>query len=182
MKLGYPLRVLRLSLATYLLNRVVRIGRVVSHTIKALRGITAGSGFATTEMRVILIRAIDSAIRLFPRVVPTLFVDDLAAEQIAPDDHIIKDLGGFAENVAGFSTKTGMELSKTRSVCTASSYSLGARLCRRWKQHGIHFAKRVKALGAGLGAGVRRNVQALQARLEAFAARTWRFRSLKKLG
>ena len=52
-KLGYPLRLLRLSLATYLLDRVIRIGGVVSHTVVALRGITAGSGFATTEMRVI---------------------------------------------------------------------------------------------------------------------------------
>ena len=46
--LGYPLMLLRLSLARYLLERVIRIGRVVSHTVRAMRAATEGSGFATT--------------------------------------------------------------------------------------------------------------------------------------
>ena len=73
--LGYPLKILRLSMATYAVERVIRIGKVVSKGVWAIRGITVGSGFATTEMRVILIRIIDKACKLYHMVVPTLFVD-----------------------------------------------------------------------------------------------------------
>ena len=52
--LGYPLRILKLSIATYQLGRLIRIGSVVSKMVMALTGITAGSGFATSEMRLVL--------------------------------------------------------------------------------------------------------------------------------
>ena len=55
--LGYPLRILKLSIATYQLGRVIRIGSVVSKMVMAVTGITAGSGFATTEMRLVLDRS-----------------------------------------------------------------------------------------------------------------------------
>ena len=72
-ELGYPLKVLRLSIATYLLERVIRIGGVVSKSILAWRGITAGSIFATTEMRVILVGVMDRTMARFPHVKPILF-------------------------------------------------------------------------------------------------------------
>ena len=68
--LEYPLRILRLSIATYKMERVIRIGNVVSKSVWAFRGITAGSGFATTEMRLIMIRVVDRACKLHPLVVP----------------------------------------------------------------------------------------------------------------
>ena len=43
-------------------------------------------------------------------------------------------------------------------------------------------AKRVKTLGTGLGAGVRRNIQVMKGRLTPFAARVGRFRRLGKAG
>ena len=52
--LGYPLKLLRLSIATYQLKRVMRVGRVVSKVVMAVTGITAGSGFATMELKVML--------------------------------------------------------------------------------------------------------------------------------
>ena len=47
--------------------------------VMAVIGITAGSGFATTGIRLVMIRMIDRALTLFPTISPTLFVDDLAA-------------------------------------------------------------------------------------------------------
>ena len=49
-RLGYPLRMLRLSLAAYRMDRVVRICSVISVYMVATRGITAGSGLACDEM------------------------------------------------------------------------------------------------------------------------------------
>ena len=84
--------------------------------------------------------------------------------------------------MARFFARAGMELSKAKSVCTASSRRLGNRLARRWKVLGIRFEARVKALGAGLGAGVRRNTRVLKKRIVDFAARIPRFRRLKRAG
>ena len=105
--LGYPLKTLRLSISVYTLERVIRIGGVVSKTILAWRGITAGSIFATTEMRVILIRVMDAATKAFPRVNPVLFVDELAAEMMGPPKHIVRQLGGFIRKIADFIKDTG---------------------------------------------------------------------------
>ena len=72
--MGYPLKLLRLSIAVYKMARAIRIGTVVSFQVWGLRGITAGSGFATTEMRLVMVRVVDRALRLHPAVFPTLFV------------------------------------------------------------------------------------------------------------
>ena len=71
--LNYPLYILRLSIAIYRIKRVIRIRNVVSQTILAFRGITAGTGFATTEMRVILIRVMDRAVSYY-RMISLLFL------------------------------------------------------------------------------------------------------------
>ena len=46
----------------------------------------------------------------------------------------------------------------------------------------IKYARKVKALGVGLGAGVRRNVDILRQRLKTMKKRVPRFRRLWKLG
>ncbi len=57
-RLGYPLRLLRLAIATYRLPRTVRVGEALSDLVVALKGIAAGSGTATTEMRVVMINLV----------------------------------------------------------------------------------------------------------------------------
>ena len=59
LNLGYPLWLLRLSISTYKMSRVVRVKKVVSGLIWAYRGMTAGSGFSTTEMRVVMINMVE---------------------------------------------------------------------------------------------------------------------------
>ena len=51
MEKGYNLVILRLSFAAYRLQRAVGIDGVFSRRIRAVRGITAGSGMATTALR-----------------------------------------------------------------------------------------------------------------------------------
>ena len=75
-----------------------------------------------------------------------------------------------------------MELSKTKSVCTASTESLGRMLEASLKDLAVNFEKTVKSLGVGLGAGVRRNTNAMATRIRNLAARIHRFRMLKQLG
>ena len=115
--------------------------------------------------RLVLVRAVDRQLNLHPQVNPTLVVDDLAADMIAPGKHIVKELGGFIQGIAEFIEQTGQELSATKSVCTASTKQVGGDLAKRLQAWNSQFKPRVKALGVGLGAGVRRNIGVLKARL-----------------
>ena len=54
-RLGYPLRILRVATSTYKLPRVIRVGNAVSDLVSAVRGIVAGLGLATSEMRLVMI-------------------------------------------------------------------------------------------------------------------------------
>lgn len=58
-ELRYPLWMLRLAIATYKLPTVLRVGALYSQVVIAVRGITAGSGLATTEMRLCTLRIVE---------------------------------------------------------------------------------------------------------------------------
>ena len=96
-------------------------GKSYSLYILALQGITAGCGLATTEMRLCMLRNIKRALVLHPSIIPTLFVDDVAAECTSPNEVVARELGGFVEAVVVHIKADHMELPKTKSVFTANS-------------------------------------------------------------
>lgn len=61
-RLHYPKWLLKLAIATYRPLRVLRVGSVMSDIMRATRGVTAGAGIATTDMRIVMIDIIDSAL------------------------------------------------------------------------------------------------------------------------
>ena len=74
------------------MKRVIQVGTTVSREVLQLCGITAGSGFACAEMKVVIYGWWAWGLKLFRTIIPTLFVDDdLAAEQIGPHKQIEKD-------------------------------------------------------------------------------------------
>ncbi len=182
MQLGYSLWVLRLALAAYRLGRTLRIDGAFSMLVFAARGITAGSGLATTEMRIVLMRIVDRACALHPAVTPTLFVDDLSAEVAGTPRYILRHLIPFVIYVCNQMTEDLLEVSAKKSMCTASSDALGTALAQGLQRYAIQYARRVKSLGTGLGAGVRRNAQVAQSRLRAFRQRLPRFRRIRAAG
>ena len=108
--LGYPLWLLRLSIATYKMSRVLRVRKVVSGLVWAVRGMTAGSGFATTEMRVVMINLVEKALQAHPSVTPTVFVDNLAAQSAGPDKWIKTELAASSRSS---STASGRMISSS---------------------------------------------------------------------
>ena len=66
--LDYPLWLLRLSLAAYRMTRRIGVSGVYSRACHATRGITAGSGFAVVEFRILLFNCIESAYSTFPQL------------------------------------------------------------------------------------------------------------------
>ena len=63
--------------------------------MRGTRGITAGSAFATFEMRLAMIEIVDKAASIFPQVHPTLYVDDLSAEATGTEGDTEFDAAGF---------------------------------------------------------------------------------------
>ena len=179
--LGYPLRILRLSLQVYVMPRTLRVGLVFSLTLVARRGITAGSGTATTEMRLLMIHVVDAARKEYTFVVPTLYVDDLSAEVTASRKAVHEMLVGFMLMVCRMIEELGMEVSRDKSVCTACDSELGRGIAVALSDFGITYVQRAKSLGAGLGGGVRRNTTVQAKRRRALADRISSFRRLRML-
>ena len=180
--LGYPLRLLKLAIATYKLPRVIRVGNAVSDLVWAVRGIVAGSGLATTEMRLVMIDIVDKALIVHPHVTPTLFVDDLSNERSGDRPTIAHELGGFTNIVIARIKADGMEVSTTKSLISASTPTLGEEVKAKLTDSSIPYALRVKSLGVGLAAGVARNTRVMNTRLKQFRKRLPRFRGLRRAG
>jgi hypothetical protein len=79
---GCNLYLLRLSLATYALQRAVGVMGVYSTQAVAQRGITVGSALATVELRVLLVTCCDEASRLGRGTALTVYVDDITNEAV----------------------------------------------------------------------------------------------------
>lgn len=129
-----------------------------------------------------MIRIVDRAMVAHPYVQPTLFVDDLGAEVCGSPHWLLRQLGGFFLAVCRGVTAAGMEISAKKSVCLASTRGLGEQLQRELSEFGVKFVLKAKALGSGLGAGVKRNVLVLTQRLKQFKTRKSRYRLLKRAG
>ena len=75
-----------------------------------------------------------------------------------------------------------MEISTTKSVCTASSPSLTHRIAVKLDEFSIKPVVRTKSLGVGMAAGNRRNASVINKRLKDYKKRLARFRMLKQAG
>ena len=109
-KNGYDLWLLRLSLAAYLLGRAVGIHGVFSVLLFASRGITAGSTFATAELRLLLIDLLDEVSRAFPLVTLAVYVDDIGAEIAATKRLVLRLLAEAVRRLAAGIVALRMEL------------------------------------------------------------------------
>ena len=93
-----------------------------------------------------MIDIVDGAMKTSRGVTPSLVVDDLSAEAVGP-----KKVVHVQQLSRGSSP--GPSVSKTQSVCTASTLSVVSENRRSLKQWGVKFAKDTKSLGVGLGGG-----------------------------
>ena len=152
----------------------------MSAQLLATRGITAGSGLATTELRVLLIDIIDAASR--PGVTITLYVDDVAAEATGTQRTMLDALVPCVLAICDRMSDDLLQVSDTKCVCSASTDAAGRRLEERLHRYAIRYQPRVKSLGAGLGGGTRRHVGVTRTRLRDFRRRIGRFRRLRRTG
>ncbi len=183
-KHGYPLWLLRLSIASYMIGRTVRVAGVYSVIVYAARGITAGAGLATTEMRLILITFCDYTVSSVPGSILTVFVDDVGVEHTSTAANVVKRQIKALNIINQGLVRLRMALSDSKGVVTASTPSIGAAIAAGAARLGVivkHSAT-ARSLGHGLGAGVRRCSHVLRKRLVAFRARRPLFWALRRAG
>ena len=94
---GFNLVVLRLSFAAYRLHRAIGVDGTFSILLVATRGLTAGSGFATVELRLILHEAMVIAGGRWPCMQLILYVDDLTIAASGALDPSVTDVADATE-------------------------------------------------------------------------------------
>ena len=93
---GFPAKVLCLSVLSYLHPRRLQIGREIGPTVCASRGIIAGSAAATSELALALRRPFLGAIKASAADV-TLYVDDSTAAFVGPPRSASRRAVAFSE-------------------------------------------------------------------------------------
>ena len=179
-----PLRILRLSLAAYRLARSVGIDGIYSRLVRACRGITAGSGFATSELRVLLIGTMEELQSRWATVLTVkLFVDDLTLAACGLPQQVVAVLVEVVDFViARFEDDLRMEVSAKKSKVLAGRPAMALAVATRVATKKLGPARQAKLLGTDSVGGRRRGTQVAQSRLDAFAAKVPRLRTLRRLG
>jgi len=123
-KAGYNLTVLRLSIAAYLLARVIDIEGCCSKAVWASRGLTAGSVLATIELRVLLLEAADTMVSasLYCRL--TLYVDDATIETVCTVARVVDTHVDSVRRFVEALHRMRMKFSDTKNVVCASANAL----------------------------------------------------------
>ena len=123
---GYPIALLKLSIAAYRLARSIGVDGVYSRLIVANRGITAGSGFATSELRVLMLDLIFALqARWANIIIVKVYVDDLTLSVTGLPQVIIRELSraiDFAVHV--LEDAMLMKVSAKKSKIVASKPSI----------------------------------------------------------
>jgi hypothetical protein len=165
------------------MQRTIGIEGVFSRLLIATRGIMAGSGTATTELRVLLIDVIIVADRNWPLVQLVLYVDDLtvtasAAAEVAV--RVVAEVVNFI--VLHFQQHLLLEASATKSVAVDSRMHIARGVAGLMRRRALEPKRAAKGLGAAVNGGRRSSVVVPSARLKAVQRRLGRLRTFRRAG
>ena len=182
-KWKYCLATLRLSLAAYRLARLICIDGMCSRAVWATRGITAGAGMATSELRLFMLDLILSSLRLFPWVRHTLYVDDLTLEASGESDAAPTQLARASDYaVCYLEGRLLSEVSPTKTVFLTSNRRSQKIFRGALRTKKIRFTKTAKLLGVQTSAGKGRRTATLKSRLAVFKKKIPRIQRLRAAG
>ena len=156
---GYNLAILRLSLAAYRLWRSVGVDGTFSRRVRATRGITAGSGFATSELRVLLLGVIERVRENWSPYIASLklYVDDLTigvCGMIYRATRLLVSIVDFVIDI--LQTELRLEVSAKKSKVVASRADTAQAVAARVRSQKLQPAAHSRLLGTGVVGG-RRN-------------------------
>jgi len=145
---GYSLWLLRMSLAAYRLQRTVGVDGCFSRLVRATRGITAGSCFATTELRVILLDVVDATYKRYLMIDLTLYVDDLTIAAAGPEQMVVPMVALATDTaVQQLEDVLGLTVSVKKSVAAACRPAIAMRVARTCRTRRLKAVRTTKMLG-----------------------------------
>ncbi len=181
---GYSIVLLRLSLAGYRLKRAIGIEGVFSRCLVATRGITAGSGFATAELKALLLTLMELLhLKWANLLVLKLYVDDLTITVVGLPKVVVVTMIHVIDFVVDYlEGELRMEVSAKKSKLIASSAAIAEAIIQGTASTKVSHARHGKMLGTDAVGGRRRSVRNFRSRLAEFGKKTQRFQQLRKVG
>ena len=182
-RLGYPLRLLRLSIAAYRLMRTVIVGGTCSRVLQATRGITAGSAHATTELRLLLIQVVRDTLTQWPLVQLYLYVDDLTITARGGSFGVVRQVREATAFIIGrLEGALQLQVSDDKSMTVASRVRITRAVGRGRFAKRLKLKRAVRMLGATLAPGRRRSTRVGDNRLATMRERTGRIKAFRTAG
>ena len=179
----YSLRLLRLSISAYRLKRAIGVDAVYSRVIVATCDITAGSIFATSELRLLLIGVIDLACSVWCTVEMFVYVDDMTISAIGDWSSALALVAGATDMVVGLLEKDlRLIVYLTKAVTVGSSFNAAKRVQQLSTTGKGKAVRATKFLGTPSGGGRRRSIRPLYIRVRKFAAKVKRIHAVRKVG
>ena len=178
---GFILKVLRMSLAAYRIARVVGIDGAFSREITATRGITAGSGMATSELRLLLADTVYALKKMWP-VALKLYVDDLTITASGDGLQAAVAVAEATDHAVTAFRKLGLDVSVKKSVAVANRPRVLSTMIAYCRTGALTASKTAKLLGTSFAAGSQRTVQALSDRIAKVKRVAHRAQQLSRLG
>ena len=181
---GVSLVLLKLSLSSYRLNRSIGIEGTFSRLVVATRSITAGSGFATTELRILLFDVVlEAQKRWSPPLLITVFVDDLTLSASGAPAVIVKLVNralSFLTHV--IQSKLHMQVSLTKSLALSGRPTVSRALCKAMADPVVSHTRSARLLGADNSAGRRRSTVVARGRVKGVQRRIGKFQHMRQQG
>ena len=182
-KLDYNLWVLRLSLAAYRIQRSIGVDAVYSRAVRATVGITAGSTFATSELRLLLIGVIDLTCSVWGTVEMFVYVDDMTISAFGDWASAPGLVAGATDMMVTLLERDlRLAVSLTKSVTVGSSLRVAKRVEQLSATGKVKAVRATKLLGTPSGGGRRRSIQPSCIRVRKFAAKVKRIHAVRKVG
>ena len=182
-KHGYCLRTLRMSLAAYRCPRAVGVDGVYSRPIVAACGITAGSGHATTELKVLLLDLILTTHKFIHDAKLILYVDDLTVQITAAKHEVPYKIAHATDWIVRyFENVLKLQVSAAKSVVIGATFNTAKKAASLMKSGKVSAARIGKALGVSPAGGAKRCVKTLKKRLVICKNKTGSMHVLRKTG
>ncbi len=156
---GFPLVILRASLAAYAAPRMITLDGRAAKEVYARDGIMPGCTFATTYVKLFYMRRLDTLVAaLPPEVDVNMYVDDLAIGAAGEANALVDTMVAARKAaIAALTVDLGCKIAESKSRVVASSGKIARSIANKL---GINHAIRRSApnLGVDTTAGARRRV------------------------
>ena len=180
--LGYPLSVLRLSIATYRWPRAVQLGSISSPPIYPTCGTVAGSTGATLELKVYCVVQIRGVNRRNPTVRIAVMVDDflLGAVGSSALEVLLILHAAFVDLIDSIEVRLKMQFASDKFFVVSNCQSLARRMLALLAPHSTTLAPDILRLGVPFGGGKKLSSKAQNIRVGAACRRNPRISTLAR--